>query len=258
MKRDKGALADALEEALKVEATKRGNKVALSIRPIIATNLKTGRVRYFLDAIEARQPAEYVERVAGIYQQLNPYVRQVQIEKSEEVWQPLFQQLQRWIYSFLVGNNFAADAHTHNRAIEYATEAATALLTAYFPYDVAFNAWAYILARNVTCKLLKQAKRASHLSDEALPFEEELLHFRRVRSELDRRVLELRRDLLDAVDCLSSETRKQIILRHYFENFSFAEIALELNQPINSIYQEHFRNRKELRKILGHNGYKDV
>jgi RNA polymerase sigma factor (sigma-70 family) len=254
---DRGALEDALEEALKLQATKRGNKVAIAIRPIIATNLRSGRVRYFLDAVAERQPADYVERVAGFYQQLNPYIHQVQVEKCEEVWQPLFQQLQRWAYNFLVGHNFTADSQTHNRAVEYATEAATTLLTAYFPYDGAFEPWAFILTRNVTCKLLKQSKRTSRLNEEALPLEERLLYFRRVRSEPDRRVLELRHDLLDAVACLSSETRQQIILRYYFDNFSFEEIAQELDQSINTIYQEHFRSRKELRKILGQNDYKD-
>jgi RNA polymerase sigma factor (sigma-70 family) len=258
MKRDRGVLENALKEALKLEATKRGNKVARALRPIIAANLKSGRILYFLDEVAEREPAEYVDRVARFYQQLNDYVRQIQVEKSEEVWQPLYKQLQCWIYNFLVGINFAADARTHNRAVEYATEAATALLTAYFPYDVAFEAWAFVLARNVTCKLLKQSRRASHLNEEALPFEEEILLFRRIRSEPDRRVSELRRDLLDAVACLSSETRKQIILRYYFDNFSFAEIAQELDQSINTIYQEHFRSRKELRKILGQNDYKDI
>jgi DNA-directed RNA polymerase specialized sigma24 family protein len=47
-------------------------------------------------------------------------------------------------------------------------------------------------------------------------------------------------------------------LRYYFDNFSFAEIAQELDQSVNTIYQEHFRSRKELRKILGQNDYKDI
>jgi RNA polymerase sigma factor (sigma-70 family) len=258
MKRDRGALEEALEEVLKLEANKWGNSLVMAIRPIIVTNLRSGRVSYFLDKVVEREPAEYVGRVAGFYKQLSPYLHQVQVEKSEEVWRPLFERLQRWVYNFLVSNNFAADCHTHNRAIEYATEAAATLLTAYFPYDVGFEAWAYILTRNVTCKLLKQSKRTSRTGDETLPLEEELHYFRRLRSEPDRRVWELRRDLLDAVAGLSSETRKQIILRYYFDNFSFAEIAQELDQPINTIYQEHFRSRKELRKILGQNGYKDV
>lgn len=255
---DRGALAEALEEALRREARKRGNKVAQALRPILATNLKTGRVGYFLDEDKEREPAEYVERVVGIYQRLNDYIRQVQVEKCEEVWQPLYAKLQRWIYNFLVGHNFAAGAHTQNLAVEYAAEAATAVLTSYFPYDVAFDAWAYILSRNVVCKQLKQSQRTSIVTDEAMPFEEELLYFRRVRSKSEHRVWELRRDLLDAVSRLSSETRRQIILRHYFDNFSLAEIALELNQPINRIYQEHFRSRNELRKILGQDGYKEI
>jgi RNA polymerase sigma factor (sigma-70 family) len=255
---DRGVLEEALEEGLKREAIKQEAKVVRAIRPIIATNLKTGRVRYFLDAVAHRQPAEYVERVASTYLEFHAYLRQVQVEKCDEVWQPLYQKLQWWIYNYLVGINFAAGSQTQSLATEYATEAATALLTAYFPYDVTFDAWAFILARNVTCKQLKLLKKLSVTSHQALPFEEELLYFRRLRSEPERKVWELRCDLIDAIARLSSETRKQIILRYYFDNFSLSEIALELNQPINAIYQEHFRSRKELRKILGQDDYKDA
>jgi RNA polymerase sigma factor (sigma-70 family) len=255
---ERGKLEEALEEGLKLEAASQGKQVAQALRLIIAANLRSGRVGYFLDEVEGREPAEYVSRVTGFYEALSLYLHQVQVEKLDEVWRPLFEKLQRWIYNFLLNNHFAAGPHTHQRAVEYATEAAVALLTAHFPYDTSFDAWAFILARNVTCKLLKQSKRNGRTTDEAVPFDEEMIHFRYLRSEPDRKRWDLRRDLLDAVDALSSEVRREIILRHYFENLSLPEIAAELNQPIHTVYQEHFRSRKELRKILGQNGYKEI
>lgn len=257
--RDQGALGAALEEALQLEAEKRGYAVIKAIRPIIANNLKMGRVDYFLNEKEGRTPAGYVERVAEHYENLKDYVRQLQIEKSEEAWTSLFEQLQRWVYNFLVGKNFESSRHTFNLAVEYATEAAAALLVAVFPYDVTFDAWACILARNVTCKQLKQSKKASLTNgDNTLPLEEELAYNHHADSESDRKLSDLQRDLLDAIATLPSPTRQSVILLHYFYDLSFSEIAQELNQPINTVYQEHYRGRSDLRKILRQNGYKDA
>ena len=56
-------------------------------------------------------------------------------------------------------------------------------------------------------------------------------------------------DILMAMRKLSS-TQQCLIQGYYFEEKSFAEIALESNASINTIYKRHFDALARLRKIL--------
>jgi RNA polymerase sigma factor (sigma-70 family) len=59
-----------------------------------------------------------------------------------------------------------------------------------------------------------------------------------------------RLDLLDAIDQLSSEDRRTIILLYYFEGKDFDEIAEVLDRTKNALYKLHFDALENLRKIL--------
>src|SRR5688572_22942532 len=89
-----GNLDNGLEKAYGA----MGRELAGKIRPIVSVNLARGRVHHFLREREAHTPAGYVSRVAEIYDRTCDYVHEVQVVRSEEVWQPLYDKLMRWAF----------------------------------------------------------------------------------------------------------------------------------------------------------------
>jgi DNA-directed RNA polymerase specialized sigma24 family protein len=55
---------------------------------------------------------------------------------------------------------------------------------------------------------------------------------------------------LEAVEQLSSDARRELIIQLYFSDYSFKEIAEKLNKSLNATYKVHFDALNELRDIL--------
>ncbi len=249
------ALQLALEHALHSLAEQRGAELVTAVSPIIFTNLDKGRVQTFLEQSDC-SPIDYTWRVADIYEQWHTYLQVVQIEQRDDVWRPLYKKLQTWAFRHLprIGYPAYASREDHiQQAHACAAKAAITLINAYFPYDVNFEPWAYVLLRNVTHKhmnrTLKPRLEAQKQEVELDAWDDWLQNLEDPTGHDAQRLVELRADLLRAIDQLSSEARKQFAILYYFEYKSFEEIATQMNKSPNALYKLHADTLANLRKI---------
>lgn len=253
------AIQEAIEDALQLLAEQRGADLVTAVSPIIFTNLGKGRVQNFLERPDC-SPIDYVWRVTDKYNQWHGYIQAVQIEQRDDVWQPLYEQLQTWAFRYLprIGYPAYASREDHiQQAHACAAQAAFTLITAYFPYDVNFEPWAYILLRNVTHKhmdrKLKPYIEAQKQEVELDAWDDWLQNLLDPMAEDAQRLIELRADLLRAIGQLASDARKHFIVLYYFEHKSFEEIAAQMNKSPNALYKLHSDALENLRKIWNEN-----
>ena len=249
---EKGQLQCGLEDALKALAKAQNEEIARQIKPILLTNLDRGRMQTFVGEDPARIQA-YVWLVAQNFSSLNPYLHQLQIERNSVTWQPLFERMLTWAYSFFVRKNFLADDHTREIASECATEAAISLLNGHFPYDTDFDPWAHTIVINYCRKYIQNSLKKSHvpeekkveLVDDLNDPHELLLEARALQNESGS-------ELQAALEQLS-EARRSVIQYVYFDELSPAEIAERMGKTVNAVYGLQFNALQDLRKILGTN-----
>lgn len=255
MRWDQESLLAALEQAIRQVAEQKGDLLARTIAPIVMINLEKERVHHFLDGQTDCQPEAYVWRVCDFYEKWSSYLYQIQEERNPDLWLSLFDQLKRWSYNYLLKQNFSAlSAQKLQLAADCAVMAAGRLLIARFPYDTDFEPWAYTLVQHVTLKYLHQEYKASREEVEHLqPVEdwedwEALLPQQfATQNHLDK--TELRQALMWAIDKLASDARKQLIILHYFDGLSLAQIASEMGRSDNAVHKLHHDSLKNLRKI---------
>jgi RNA polymerase sigma factor (sigma-70 family) len=219
-----------------------------SIRIILHTNLDRGRVENFIGN-DIRRVGDYVRRVLAHYVRLHPYIQAVQKDRSDEVWQPLFKQLQVWAYNFLLRKNFVPGLSTSTIAEECATEAALRILDAHFPYDTEFDPWAHTTVTMTCFRFFRDGTKKSAIPpqnlvelDEKLPGLEES----KLKNQDDRN------DLLQAMSALS-ESRRQVIQLHYLDDMPLPEIASLMGKSVGAIHSLHFNALHDLRKIFDKN-----
>lgn len=240
-----------LEQILKELAAKRGPRFAAQLRPILLANLERGRIQFYLDGHAQAQLREYVWRVADHHDRLSPYLHQLQQARSTQAWEALLPQLQHWTTAIL-RQTADLSGNIDQLSPEYAAAAAEKILTAYFPYDTEFEPWAYVLVRNVC----RQHLRREHLTVELLD-DEQAQQLPDLAQADQSRVQDLRHALLAAIEQLSSEARRQLIVLHYFQGYALGEIAARLGKTMTAVYKLHFDALAELRKIWTSQEHKD-
>lgn len=237
-----------LEDALKALAEAPGTALARQISPILLANLDRGRIQ--AGNGEAGSIRAYVKRVAENFVVLNPYLRQLQVEQSHEVWEPLYKRLQTWAYNFFLRKGFRPGENTREIALECASDAAVNLLNAYFPYDAEFDAWAYMIVQNACLKYIRKNLRKSTVPegmkvdlDEELPDPDvPLLEIGALQNEFGA-------EMEGALSQLS-EARRAVIKFVFFDELEPEEIAQRMGRSVGAIYSLQFRGLQELRKIL--------
>lgn len=241
-----------LEEALDAHALENDGGIARQIKPILLSNLDRGRVQYFSDGKPGRIRA-YVWHVSQNFSSLNQYIHQLQIERSDTVWEPLIKRMQTWAYNFFLRKGSPADDHTRQTAIECASEAAIILLEAHYPYDTEFDAWAHVIVQNACRKHIHKAARKSAVPDSGLvELEDELLDPEDPLLEVTTMRKESGRELVEALNQLS-EARRTIIQSIYFDGLEPTDLAAKMGKTVGAIYSLQFNALKDLRKILGTN-----
>lgn len=195
---------------------------------------------------------EYVAQVAANYLECHEVVNRLE-RKDPEEWNLAVKKIYRW------ANGFMKQWHIHGPLRKQAVEecvpnAVLAFLTSTYHYDTEFDAWFCVLVQNVCRKYIKEQRHPNQTAEaEALSYDrfEFLLEVLADNEAIDsQRARELRAILLEAVEKLSSEGRKEIIIRHYFEGYSFKEIAKIMDRSLNAVYKLHFDALKELRDLL--------
>lgn len=238
-----------LEDALKALAGSNGGSLARQIKPVLLANLDRGRIQGSTDGDPNRLQV-YVWRVAEIFTALNPYLHQLQTEQSYEAWEPLYERMQTWAYNFFLRKGFLADENTREIAIECASDAAANLLSAHFPYDTEFDAWAHIIVQNAGRKYIrKNLKKSMVPEDKKVELDDDLPDPYTPLLELSALQKEFGQELAKALEQLT-EARRTVIQAIYLDELEPEEVARRMGKSVGAIYGLQFHGLEDLRKIL--------
>ena len=241
-----------IEKALEVLSEQKGIELTVKIRSILYANMDRGRVQTFIED-ELARVVEYMWRVVDHFQRFNGVLHQLQMERSDEAWKPVLQQMEKWAYRFLLKKGQPEVATTWENAKECASEAASKLLGAYFPYDTEFDPWARVIVHNVCMKQFRKESKDVPVVEESYDsFEDTLKRLNHPTLLVSDNRNDLLRELMEAVDQLTPLRRKVIIMK-YFDSSSPAEIAKELGKTVRAVHSLQFRALQDLRKILTKN-----
>lgn len=257
VKRNLQAVMDEVELALASAAQIHGAEFVQLIRPIVVLNITKKRLDYFLDNSQENCLPEYVWRVVDGYKTWHTYVFQVQQLKEDSVWQPLYEQIQKWTYHFLCRKGFYRGEKTQHLAQEYAAEAAIAILNAHFPYDTDFNAWLQQVVIYTCCNQIEVWQHQENIKAKLIQKTqyENPLKFMSEQPEL---VVCWQEDvdiLHWAIGKLKNPGMRQVVWLKYYGEFSSKEIGQLLNTSANHVDKLYCQAKKKLGKILGDFGY---
>ena len=241
-----------IESALETLAQHKNMELVSKIRPILYANWDRKRVQTYIED-HTSTVAEYVNRVAGRFEALNPYIHKLQIERADEVWGPLVKDMQKWAYRYLVKKGYNASQTTWEIAEERAHDAAKSMLTAHFPYDTEFEPWARVVVRNACLKYIRSnAADPPVLEDSLENLEDKLSGLTGFASQDEPPMANEFGDLFAALEKVSN-SRRQVIKMKYFQGLSPSEIAAKLGKSVPAIHLLQFRALEDLRKILAQN-----
>lgn len=252
MEREEHSLRKKLERALRQLASTEEEAVVEAIREIVFKNHDSCRIHKFLE--DGETPGDYVERVLKHYREWHDYVYRLKNVQDQATWKNFVEEkLQSWAYYVLRRKGFPKRGNRRRHASDCATDAAVAILDSHFPYDVHFERWAHVLTQYVC---LRHIERHWHPSatfqDKMISLDEYdgwLQNLANPSAEDETRRLTLQHDLRQAVDQLSTETRREFIRLYYFRQYSFDEIAAKMNKNKNALYKLHFDALENLREI---------
>jgi DNA-directed RNA polymerase specialized sigma24 family protein len=195
---------------------------------------------------------EYIENVVNYYQEYNSLV--THLERGDtETWLEAIKKIQMWANGYFMGRNIYG--RLRKKCVEECVpNAVMAYLSSSYYYDTDFDAWFCVLVQNVCRKYIKEQHHPNNtVQTQALSYDkfEFLLEALADKNEINSRKLsELRSILLEAVEQLSSNARRELIIQLYFSDYSFKEIAARMDKTLNAAYKVHFDALNELRDIL--------
>lgn len=252
----KDKISDDVDAALTSLAEQRGEGYVVEIKMVLDANLERGRIERFLgDDYELSRVDEYIQRVVGFYDALNPKLHGLQIEKDTASWETLGENLQTWAYNYFRRKNFTHGPKTMEIVGECASDAAGIIVNAYFPFDTDFTPWAHRILLNVCGKYIRSALKKSVIpNDVIVPIDDVMGILPDMSMQDNQRRNEIREELEEAIEKLSP-SRKDVILKRYFEGLSLHEIAAVMERSIGAVYSLHFYALQDLQKIIKDNRY---
>jgi hypothetical protein len=143
------SLAGALEREVEAISQTLSPAAAVELDLIVRANFNDGRVDLFLEGDPSLDIHDYVRLVAETYQQLSPYLHDLQARRSDGAILPLYEQMQRWAYNLLLQKGHTPGMPALEAAVGYARDAILAILLTSFPYDTQFEPWAMLRLRQV-------------------------------------------------------------------------------------------------------------
>ncbi len=225
----------------------QGNELTLKLRPILATNLKKGRVQSFIqDDID--NVSNYVQRMLDLYQRFHVEIEQLQTDRTSNAWELTFNKMQCWAYNWFLRKNFYPGVDTQEIASECATEASTKLLKAEFPYDTDFEPWAHVIVLHICQKYIQKGMKLETQLGKMVELEK-LSNIADSAIDDLKNQKEINTHLLEALAKIPTQ-RRQVIVSIYFDELSPPEIAKKMGKSISAIYSLHFNALIDLRKIM--------
>lgn len=250
-----GEVPQELERALKDLARRRDEQYAFTIRRIVLTNWANGRVQSFLDSETVSGFDAYVEHVAKGYDEWHEYVYKIQTVRDHDLWQVLYDQLRAWAYGLARGT-LAAVSRSEQRlhAENCASDAGVELVNSHFPYDTAFNPWAYVVLRNVCRGYLNRLFNPRSIPDHEVinlqQWEGWLQNLSDPSSQDPFEQFELGQLLAQAIEQLPPG-QQEFVLLYYSDQKDYEEISQLTGRSLDALYKARFDSLRSLRKILG-------
>lgn len=233
------------QRALRQLARQKGEQLAGQIAPILFTNLRFERPQRYARRHHDKPPDDYFNRVVALYEQWSGYLYQLQQEKSDGAWLPLYQKLTTWARYDL---NRVPYGSWVGQAEDMAQEAVAVLMTARFPYDTDFDAWARVILRNTRAAAQKRSQfhRISWTSWED---QAEAVTATGLMGKMEETIT-MHQDLLRAIETMGHDGRQRLILLRYFEGLSYAEMSQIMEKSLSALYKLHFEAIEELQDSL--------
>jgi RNA polymerase sigma factor (sigma-70 family) len=223
------------------------------LRSMILRNIRSGRINRFFGLNRNLRLRDYISTVAGIYDRLADYVQGLQVAESQELWSQLYQKLLSWAFHICLRSMPPHEAGLS--AQDFASEAALAIFTAEFPFDVEFEPWAYMFVLHYCRRGIRAQNRKAVIPEASLVSLDEMLDRGGIPDQINSiQQAERRRSVQEAIERLSSPLRREFLRLHYYEGLGFTEIAASLGKRLGAVYKLHFDSLEELRKILIQDG----
>jgi RNA polymerase sigma factor (sigma-70 family) len=240
-----------IEKALQSLSDQEGSEIIAKLEPLLYTNLGRGRIQGFIEG-DLKHVREYVWKVAKNYRNLSTIVHRLQIERSSEIWEPIFLKMQTWAYNFFIRKNFYSDVNTKGIAAECANEAAIIMLNAHFPYDTDLDPWVHTIVLHTCQKYIRRGMLPRKYQANSIPFEE-LENIPDSATQHFEALSNFQGELSDALSRLPAP-RRQVIELMYFSGLSPVEIAGEMGKSVGAVYSLHFNALLDLKKIMSQTG----
>ncbi len=242
---------DALQQPLPVEEDR--------VVCIVQANIAKGRFQRFAGSRSVSDPAvlsDYVDRV--LFHVCSEYSRIRALEKGDpDAW--------KYLGDLLARRAFRMIQHFRNspgsfEAPDFAHDACLVIFEAPYPFDVAFEAWAFVILKNL---VIARCSRSGDILDRGMPAmsfnpprtsgEEtfdtsELLSDERSLAPFGR--IETESIVRAAIERLRSRAQRQVIIYTYFEGLSDAQIASRLHRSKQAVYNLRNRALVRLKDIL--------
>lgn len=246
---DQSDLTACLEKALH-RHTIENPKLNQTISSLIRRSVEYGRANRVLGENPHDDACrEYVEKIITYQKKYHNLI--ACLDRGDlEVWTKTIKNIRKWANGYLIRQNIHGPLK--KKIVEESVpNAVMAYLSGTYLYDTNFDAWFCVLVQNVCRKYIKEQLHPNHKNhNAAVSYDkyEFLLEALADNNEIaSQRTRELRSDLLEAVEKLSSQARQELIILHYFEGYSFKEIAKKMERSLNAVYKLHFDALNELR-----------
>jgi RNA polymerase sigma factor (sigma-70 family) len=242
-----------LEDALK-EREEENLQTVQRIRSLIHRGVEYGRTQKVLGNDPDKEACkEYVDDVFANYHLYHDLLVRLE-QQEEEAWLMLYNKMRDWANAIFMG--YKIDGPLRIDCVEDCVpNAVMVYLGSTYHYDSDFEAWLFVLLRNVCRKHIRNQVKSTSIPDkETVSMDGVTYLFEKLSDGKEGeagRIKELGEELFAAVEELSSEARQQLILLRYIDEYTFVEIAEILDRSMSATYKLHFDSLNELRKILG-------
>lgn len=245
-------LGDIVEDALRTLRCSEETAFVPAICSVVRQNYASGRLYKVINNTGTESVSAYVKRVCGFYEEWHDYVQLIQVDQDQSLWEELFEQLQRWAKSFLRKKRVPY-AHRTQYAMDCAADAGAVIASSHYPYDVNFEAWTYVLLRNVSYQYLDKKWNGRSISQEQIVHAEqwdgwlESIEDPAACSELKR--LEWRQVLQRSLAALPPGQMEALTLV-YVEDLSYDEASKCTGRSKSALYKAVHEARNTLRVAL--------
>lgn len=237
-----------LRQAIARLVETKGPEFAREIEEIIFKRHSKRLFDKFLARNKNNTPEDFVNRVAGYFEELHVEVEALAILPLEKkAWDSIYITLQKKAYCRLRKMGFRPGRDTQTYAQECAQEAVLQLSKSHFHYLSSFESWVIILVRNVCYKQVEKDtkdKNSLFLEDEISVNSPES-----VSSEVEHHLL--LEQLLKALARLTDEELQFIRWRYLAPPpLTFAQIAMKTGKHPSTVYRLFNAILEKLRKSL--------